>query len=676
MNAFVSGQSALAVCFDGDTVTSIHGVDGSQEVARSPWEIPRLLADSADIIELKGVDRARVLEALKEAWSRDRALRMVLLTLDPQTSGEVRGSAVACLEDFLKDPVCDEYVRNILSAAPLPGPTTIDDLETNVRGYDRTRGFFERLSTLQPAIARVRQAWDAIPQAEFPAERANPTSEQARQSFAAVAARVGAFRLLAEAVAETGARGAGAVLVKLLLDPELKSRRNARGVLDAWVRPLREGLHDPAAKSVAEIEPETEETMDFGDRPRLRNKFGRAVFENVEKQKAGILQALREGKVRVAFERVEDLISTQRTNSTPRQLAQSLCDLAAEAKRTGDVSSQMRLMQLALEVDSSDGWVLRQLADAFLRNARPDDALAAYDDAARDFPTNVVARCGRAEVLRELGRLDDALAAYDDAARDFPTNVVARNGRAEVLRELGRLDDALAAYDAAARDFPKDAVARCGRAEVLRELGRLDDALAAYDDAARDFPKDAVARNGRLSVLTQLGRLEEVLRASEGHARTRLEWTRRHIHTVALLRLGRIEEAVRLLESSLAGCPWAEQKAYFASTLAVARLRLREFAAAAGIVDLMRRQRSEVALLIGLHAFGGAGRRKEAVTRAAALATVKHAGIIPLRDELTARYAADRPRADWRSDDWVFEQECNLLLAMPFQGPTSPAAAA
>ena len=65
--------------------------------------------------------------------------------------------------------------------------------------------------------------------------------------------------------------------------------------------------------------------------------------------------------------------------------------------------------------------------------------------------------------------------------------VLARNGKAGVLKALGRLDEALEAYDATLREFPQDVVVRNGKAEVLKALGRLDEALGAYGATVREF---------------------------------------------------------------------------------------------------------------------------------------------------------------------------------------------
>jgi len=148
--------------------------------------------------------------------------------------------------------------------------------------------------------------------------------------------------------------------------------------------------------------------------------------------------------------------------------------------------------------------VLKQLG-------RLDEALEVYEATIRERPENAYARCGRAEVLKDLGRLEEALEAYEATIRERPENVVARDGRAEVLKDLGRLEEALEAYEATIRERPEAVVARCGRAEVLKQLGRLDEALEAYEATIRERPENAYARCGRASVLAAIQRYEEAL---------------------------------------------------------------------------------------------------------------------------------------------------------------------
>jgi tetratricopeptide (TPR) repeat protein len=170
--------------------------------------------------------------------------------------------------------------------------------------------------------------------------------------------------------------------------------------------------------------------------------------------------------------------------------------------------------------------------------------------------------------------------------------VVARTGRAETLRALGRLDEALAAYDAAIAAFPRDVYARNGRAETLRALGRLDEALAAYDAAVAAFPLSLVARNGRAGILLDLEKPADVLRALASVPdipRRREDWVAAHIRCMAeLFTTGPTGEAEKRLARLEAACAFAAQRRYFATALAVVRLALRRPQARAAVEDLAR----------------------------------------------------------------------------------------
>jgi len=161
---------------------------------------------------------------------------------------------------------------------------------------------------------------------------------------------------------------------------------------------------------------------------------------------------------------------------------------------------------------SLDGQGLPNWGDCSIQG-RLDEALAAFDRVLEIHPESVVAKTGRAEVLKAQGRLDDALVAFDAAIARHPENAVAKNGRAEVLKAQGRLDDALAAFDASIARHPEDAVAKTGRAEVLKAQGRLNDALAAFDEVIALHPEHVIAKTGRAEVLKAQGRLDEALAA-------------------------------------------------------------------------------------------------------------------------------------------------------------------
>jgi tetratricopeptide (TPR) repeat protein len=100
----------------------------------------------------------------------------------------------------------------------------------------------------------------------------------------------------------------------------------------------------------------------------------------------------------------------------------------------------------------------------------------------------VVARAGRADVLKDLGRLDEALAAYEETIRDHPRDVVARNGRAGVLAALGRWDEALQSLPGDAPVARSDWITQHIRGMLLLTLGDLEQADAIFVDGTRNCP--------------------------------------------------------------------------------------------------------------------------------------------------------------------------------------------
>ncbi len=274
--------------------------------------------------------------------------------------------------------------------------------------------------------------------------------------------------------------------------------------------------------------------------------------------------------------------------------------LSAMATRVGatDSDASLELLDLALQVED-DPVARAGRAETLRELGRPEDALLAYNDAVADFPNDVVARAGRAETLRELGRPEDALLAYNDAVADFPNDVVARNGRAETLRELGRPEDALLAYNDAVADFPNDVVARTGRAETLRELGRPEDALKAYADTAARFPFNRVVKNAWARTLVGLQRMDEAAELLQWqNPVVQQDWRDRYVWATLLHRTGDAT-AVELVKAAAVDCPFESTRRAFGLLLASVQLRAREIDGAYALVtrEIERSHRPSATIL-------------------------------------------------------------------------------
>lgn len=324
-----------------------------------------------------------------------------------------------------------------------------------------------------------------------------------------------------------------------------------------------------------------------------------------------------------------------------------------------------------------------------------EDSLAAFEGTIRMFPASEAPRTGHASVLKMQGRLKEALQEYEDVIKEFPHEAIPANGLAEVFRAMGDLDKALEAYNEAIQKFPHDPVARCGMANILKEQGRFEGALQEYDAIVARFPYQVHAWSARADLLKELGHLEDAAEAYDKLAgmpwnprrqgtqyakaavlaamgrfaeaevllptaepRTRSEWLAYHIRAMIMLRTDRLDEAVVLLEKGLRECPYADERPYFESALAVASLRRRRFREA---VRFLGGGDTPLTDVIRMHAFGALGKPDDVKKAYKRVERACPPPLIPLRDELAARHGLQLGFAsrDW---NWVFEEECRNIL--------------
>ena len=258
-----------------------------------------------------------------------------------------------------------------------------------------------------------------------------------------------------------------------------------------------------------------------------------------------------------------------------------------------------------------------------------------------------------------LFRSEDALREYESIAKEFPENVFARTGRAEVLKGMGRLEDALREYDSTAKEFPEGVFARTGRAEVLKGMGRLEDALWEYESIAKEFPHDVVARNGAASVC--------VLQADYDSATVWIgpsvdaepvNWFGLHILGMIHLRTGRAAEAAGLFERGLRDGPF-ESRRFFRSGLAYSRLLEHDLNQAARILE---NEAWVVSKVLQIHIYGELDQTERARLAYDVVRSNRNPRVIELTAELVARARLEM-RAPARSNQWVLDREFELLLA-------------
>jgi tetratricopeptide (TPR) repeat protein len=420
----------------------------------------------------------------------DRAFRLFLPLFDLSISAEIRDSVGAEIERLFQSRALLQY-RTAARFYGQPFPT-LDNLDAALnlaadRPWPLLHRLLSRLVEDQPTIRAVCFAWAELPPDKFIYTHA---ASWIREIFV----RLGIFYRLVDTIA-SGASLAG------FIDVEGASRHIAHiphrwFILRQWLDPLfrEQALERQQAAYNVKL---------------AQTRAG------IDERKALILEFVKRGDIPAAEAAAKELVEFQRERGPAKYAAMSLCDLAMQAKDRGSYSAQEIFARLATQTEADDPQCWTQLADARKMRGHAGEALDMYDRIIEVHPENVVARNGRAEVLRDLNRLTDALAAYEATIEAHPEDRFAKNGRAEVLRDLNRLTDALAAYEAAIEAHPENVVAKTGRAEVLRDLNRPDDALAAYEATIEAHPEDVVAKSGRAEVLRDLNRLTDALAAYE-----------------------------------------------------------------------------------------------------------------------------------------------------------------
>jgi tetratricopeptide (TPR) repeat protein len=369
------------------------------------------------------------------------------------------------------------------------------------------------------------------------------------------------------------------------------------------------------------------------------------------------------------------------------------CGRAAVLKDLGRLDEALDAYTRTCELFGGDIVPRNGRADVLKEMGRLKDALTAYRETADAFPEDAVSRCGLAEVLRDTGQLEDALRLYMETIAAFPYVSVAYCGCAETLRDMNRLDTALASYDKALTKFPNDEFVRNSRANILKLLGKPEAALQAYDETIRSFPYDIFARSGRADLLKTLGRIPEALEAYDyliernpsgqnfWHAKaailvvlgeyakaeemlpskspeTRDDWIAYHVRGMILLKSNKLDAAVVHFETGLNSIPFARQRKYFQNALAIARLRRGEYAKA---TETLISAEEPMAEILKIHAFGELRQSDLAKRSLARLELVCPVTLIPLRDELAARYQL-RQQPPRHEDPWIFDEECRVAL--------------
>lgn len=165
------------------------------------------------------------------------------------------------------------------------------------------------------------------------------------------------------------------------------------------------------------------------------------------------------------------------------------------ARLQDDPVSAQHALERSIEIDPSSLRSYLWLGDAYLRQGRAEDAVRAYEKAAKDPALQAEARIRVGNARLRTGDYEGALKEFQAAASEAPRDPRALAGQAQALQKMGRPKDAERVYlQAASRASPESqAVLQNHIGLAQRQQGRFADAAGNFQEAFDLAPNIATA---------------------------------------------------------------------------------------------------------------------------------------------------------------------------------------
>ncbi|MES0337957.1 MAG: tetratricopeptide repeat protein [Candidatus Magnetobacterium sp. LHC-1] len=545
--AYISGQLGKAIYKDDGKLFLIHNKNDNKPVECDHHDYSLFFGVAGDYehILYAGTTLKELKKELSFRSAAFNAMTFLIIGMDVDHKVDLKEKAIRRAEEILANKDSFSFARKRLMSCLLPADTDIDRaIEISRRmGAMLTLSVYEEVLRSQPVIGQVRAIWDDV------AARRIDGEDEVKHAEGVLFIN-GIFADFVHAVMTVDVS---------VIDDIISSVRKSRK-LNEQVKGIVVLLYDmraaliPVVKAsaggdvVGDIDPIEALIRTYNENtPQYINRhINQREVKGIVDEKINYIKQIISQKNNKNLEiYLYDISDYNLNNGGSQFLVMTYCNLATHAMRSHKWDLTERLLDYAtlLGIKYPIIWNLR--SELFKLKGSLDKALSAYDEAVALFPNDAAARCGRAEVLRELGRLTEALNAYDEAVALFQTN----------------------------------AAARCGRAEVLRELGRLTEALSAYDEAVALFPTNAAVKNGRAGLLLVSNRHAELRESLIIETPvTKDEWTGYHIVAMSYLKEGReLDEAIRRLQYGADNVKWPASRDYFASALALAKMKGKRF---------------------------------------------------------------------------------------------------
>jgi len=458
-------------------------------------DVTRVLGGTPDVVEIEVATVPEVERRLETEWCKDRALRLMILLLDPDEPDVGLEDAAILLEKLLDGPHVIPYIEDQFCQQELPDEARIDRAQALASNLPAVWAMLSRISEWQSNIGQVRESFESLGEGLF-----GGADEKAEYRERAIAA--GAFRSLVGSTVLGKLTDAGI----FELHAKLRDLPEARKIAKAWASSFERVATEMPPLPADLAEDFEEDIADFGG-----GSGGHQQLRNALEQQHAILAKVSEGDYDNARRFARDLAQQQRAASGQVYLAKSLTRLSQGAREMEAFDLDLEWSHAAVECQPGDVRTHTQYADALLQVDRFDEALEQFDIAA-ELGERGYAATGRARALRLLGRYEDALDAFSRTASEFKDTeheIYALVGVSNVKSDIGDVDGALSHSAEVVDRFPYEPIPRLNLASLLVRRGRFQQAWSEFTEAEKLSTSKLAALNGLAEICRRTGRLPE-----------------------------------------------------------------------------------------------------------------------------------------------------------------------
>ena len=171
-----------------------------------------------------------------------------------------------------------------------------------------------------------------------------------------------------------------------------------------------------------------------------------------------------------AIDEAKDILDNPKASSIDKAIAEAI--LLLEQGKIEEALKIWRGIADTFEKVDRELTASAWLSVGYLLKQKPEDAIAAYDQAIRLQPDLSIAYNNRGTVKGELGRYEAAIADFDEAIRLNPNDAKAYNNRGTAKSALGQMNEARQDFERA-RDLARaadDSSAVASAEQALRDL--------------------------------------------------------------------------------------------------------------------------------------------------------------------------------------------------------------